>query len=97
MPKQKINYSDINDGFKVMFENAIKEIASRYSVGTLEYVKEHESALYERIQQALNEVDRTWVAGRVGDATAVQFREIVERYYLLNIEAIKVYQDFCNS
>ena len=87
--KHKQNY---DNKFKTMFEKATCEIEKRYINGTLEYIEEHENILYQKINRTLERLDKVWIAGRTGNTTIKEFRNILIQWYLLNIEAIKIYR-----
>jgi len=87
--KHKQNY---DNKFKTMFEKATCEIEKRYINGTLEYIETFDNDLYNEINNAINEVDKVWIAGRTGNATIEKFREILKKWYLLNLKAIDIYK-----
>lgn len=81
-----------NDRFELMFKKATDEIEKRYLKGTIDYIIENYGSLYKRINRAWKRLDEVWIAGRKGNATIEEFREVLKEWYLLNIKAIEIYK-----
>jgi len=79
-----------NDKFEIMAKKATDEIEKRFINGTIDFIKEHVRSLYERINRTWERLDKVWIAGRNGNATIEEFREVLEEWYLLHIKAIKI-------
>ena len=84
--------TDYDEKFKLMFEKATDKIEKRFINGTIDFIKKHEKSLYERINRTWERLDKVWVAGRKGNATIEEFREVLEEWYLLHIKAIEIYK-----
>lgn len=92
LQRQNDQRPDYNVKFKLMFEKATDEIEKRYIDGTLEYIETSDNDLYNEINNAINEVDKVWIAGRTGNATIEEFRKILKKWHLLNLQAIDIYK-----
>lgn len=81
-----------NDIFELMFKKATDEIEKRYLKGTIDYIIENYGSLYKRINRTWERLDEVWIAGRKGNATIEEFREVLKEWYSLYIKGIKFYK-----
>ena len=74
--------------FADMFQKALTAISKKYQEGTMEHVKLHHPDLFKEIGEAEAAVDTLWRQGLAGKTTLAEFREVLLKYYKLNLKAI---------
>ena len=68
----------------------LRAINSRYEIGTLEYIRERRPDLHGRLALALDRINETGAGG--GIATQA-FKNALQTWYNLNLEAIRMFKD----
>lgn len=74
--------------FGSMFEKAVAAINKKYQEGTMEHIRLHHPEIFKEIGEAEAAVDTAWQRGLAGKATLQEFREVLLKYYKLNLKAI---------
>lgn len=69
------------------------ELNRRYISGTMEFIRKHRPDLYRKTDDAEDELNEVWKAGLQGKSTTQGFREVLGRWYLLNLRGIHIYSE----
>ena len=75
---------------EVLFLTTLHAINAKYEIGALEYVRERRPDLHGRLALALDRINETGAGG--GIATQA-FKNALQTWYNLNLEAIRMFKD----
>lgn len=90
-PEQEGSPPEDQDPFRDLFTSTMTELNRQCVEGTTVYIREHHPGLYRQTHEAERIIDEVWQAGLDGEATIEEFREVVEKWYLLYLRGIQVY------
>jgi hypothetical protein len=86
-----------SDPLLLIFQRAADAINKQYIKGTIAYISRHHPGLDKRINEAEADVNVIWFKCERGEATIDEFKEKVENWYRLNLQAIKIYAQECSN
>ena len=88
---------DMSDPFAKMFRKAADEINRRYMEGTMGYIREHHTELYQKTREAQNRLNEVWQAGLEGKTGVDEFREVLKGWYSLQLLGIEAHSRECGE
>ena len=80
----------VSDPFAEMFKKAVDELNGRYIEGTIHYIRKHHPRLHQETKETEDRLNETWKAGLAGNAGIEEFRKILKRWYLLQLQGIEI-------
>ncbi|MFC1715624.1 hypothetical protein ACFL6S_18285 [Candidatus Poribacteria bacterium] len=84
---------DEPDLFSEMFGKAADEINRRYIAGTIGYIREHHTDLYQKTREAEDKLNEVWQAGLECEANIDEFRIVLKEWYSLQLQGIEIYSE----
>ncbi len=75
-----------------MFDKALAAIEKRRVPETLSHIEKYHPSLPKKLTEAEDLVDRVWGDRVEGKADLAEFREVLKRWYRLNLEGILIYK-----
>ncbi len=81
-----------DDSFESIFRKALSEISARYSPGALRYGERRFPSVKKEIEEVEGRLNRIWKSGSGDEEALKEFRDLLKRWYHLNLSIIENYR-----
>ena len=78
-----------DDPFESIFRKALSEISARYSPRALRYGERRFPSVKKEIEEVEERLNRIWKSGSRDEEVLKEFRDLLKRWYHLNLRIIE--------